>query len=86
MVCGTFASDVASVDIGWRWAASVYSSFSSDNSTLGVKPMNTDQNNRATNHDRAGTPENYTQFVIPGTRGKGGKNYTGSYSRSAVIE
>jgi hypothetical protein len=39
-----------------------------------------------TNHDRAGTPENYKQFVIPGARGKGGKNYTCSYSRDANIE
>jgi MBG domain (YGX type) len=85
-VCGTFASDVASIDIGWRWAAAAYSTFSSDNTTLGVKPMDTDHDNQATNHDHAGTPENYIQFVIPGARGKGGKNYTGTYSRSAVIE
>ena len=85
-MCGTFASDVASVDIGWRWAAAAYSTFSGDNTTLGVKPMDTDRDNQATNHDHAGTPENYNQFVIPGARGKGGKNYTGSYSRSAVIE
>ena len=85
-VCGTFASDVASVDIGWRWAAAAYSSFSSDNITLGVKPMDTDHDIKATNHDHAGSPENYIQFVIPGARGKGGKNYTGTYSRSAVIE
>jgi hypothetical protein len=85
-VCGTFASDVANIDIAWRWAASAYSTFSSDNTTLGVKPMDTDHDNQATNHDRAGTPENYKQFVIPGARGKGGKNYTGTYSKSAVIE
>jgi hypothetical protein len=41
-VCGAFASDVASVDIGWRWAAAAYSSFSSDSTALGVKPMDTD--------------------------------------------
>jgi hypothetical protein len=85
-MCGTFASDVAGVDIGWRWAAAAYSSFSSDNTTLGVKPMDTDYDKQATNHDHAGTPENYNQFVIPGARGKGGKNYTGTYSHSAVIE
>jgi hypothetical protein len=84
--CGTFASDVANIDIGWRWAAAAYSTFSSDNTTLGVKPIDTDHDNQATNHDRAGTPENYKQFVIPGARGKGGKNHTGTYSRSAVIE
>jgi hypothetical protein len=48
--------------------------------------MDTDHDNQATNHDRAGTPENYKQFVIQGARGKGGKNYTGTYSRSAAIE
>ena len=84
--CGTFASDTADIDIGWRWAAAAYSSFSGDNRGVIIKPMNTDHDNTATNHDRAGTPENFEPFVIPGARGRGGKNYTGSYSRSAVIE
>jgi MBG domain (YGX type) len=84
-VCGTFASDVASIDIGWRWAAAAYSTFGTY-ATLGVKPMGTDRDNPGTNNDLAGTPENYKQYVIPGARGKGGKNYTGTYSRSAVIE
>jgi len=83
---GTFASDGAGVEIGWRWSAAAYSSFSGDNTTLGVKPMNTDHDNLGTNRDRAGTPENFRQFVIPEARGKGGKNYTGSYSGSAEIE
>jgi MBG domain (YGX type)/Bacterial Ig-like domain (group 3) len=85
-VCGTFASDVANIYIGWRWAAAVYSSFGSDNNTLGVKPMDTDHDNHGTNRDRVGTPENYKQFVIPGARGKGAENYTGSYSGSNAIE
>jgi hypothetical protein len=87
-VCGTFASDVASIDIGWRWATAAYSSFPSDFNALGVKPMDTDSDNPdgTPNHDLAGTPENFKQYVIAGARGKGGKNYTGSYSRSAVIE
>jgi hypothetical protein len=84
--CGTFASDTAGVDIGWRWAAAAYSSFSSDNSVLGVKPMFSDHHNPGTNRDLAGTPVNFKQFVIPGARGRGGRNYTGTYSRSAFIE
>jgi hypothetical protein len=84
--CGTFASDTAGVDIGWRWAAAAYSSFSGDNTVLGVKPMDTDRDNLSSNHDRAGTPENFKTLVIPGARGKGGKNYTGTYSGSAFIE
>ena len=84
--CGTFASDTPGVDIGWRWAAAAYASFSGDNATLGVKPMDTDHDNPAANHDNAGTPENFKSFLIPGARGKGGTNYTGSYSGSAKIE
>ncbi|MBV9144423.1 MAG: hypothetical protein JO065_00810, partial [Acidobacteria bacterium] len=34
------------------------------------------------NNDKAGTPENYKQYVIGGARGGGGKNYTGGYSGS----
>jgi MBG domain (YGX type) len=85
-VCGTFASDVANIDIGWRWAAAAYSNFGPDGSTAGVKPMGTDDDNPATNHDRAGTPENFKQYVIPGARGKGKTNFTGSYTGSASIE
>jgi hypothetical protein len=85
-LCGTFASDTAGIDIGWRWAVAAYSSFSADSTTLGVKPMNTDHDNSSSNHDNAGTPENFKTFVIPGARGKGRMNYTGSYSGSATIE
>jgi hypothetical protein len=84
--CGTFAVDVTGAHIGWRWAAAAYSSaFSANNAVLGVKPMDTDGDNPG-NQDLAGTPEHYKQFLIPGARGKGGKNYTGTYSRSTVIE
>jgi hypothetical protein len=84
--CGTFASDTAGIEIGWRWAAAAYSSFSADNTTLGVKPIDTDRDNPGANRDRAGTPETFKSFVIPGARGRGGKNYTGSDSGSARIE
>lgn len=84
--CGTFASDTAGIDIGWRWAAAAYSSFSADNTTLGVKPMDSDHDNPASNHDDAGTPENFKTFIIPGARSKRHTNYTGSYSGSANIE
>jgi YVTN family beta-propeller protein len=84
--CGTFAVDVTGAHIGWRWAAAAYSSaFSASNAVLGVKPMDTDGDNPG-NQDLAGTPENYKRFVIPGARGKGGTNYTGSYTRNSTIE
>lgn len=86
-LCGTFAVDVAGAHLGWRWAAAAYSSaFNANNPSLGVKPMDTDGDNPGTHPDLAGTPENYKQFVIPGARGKGGANYTGSYTRSDKIE
>jgi YVTN family beta-propeller protein len=84
--CGTFASDTVGLDIEWRWAAAAYSSFSSDNNALGVQPMFTDHDNPRTNHDPAGTPENFKKFVIPGGRGRGGTNYTGTYNDRPFIE
>lgn len=84
--CGTFASDTANVEIGWRWAAATYSTFSNDNTVLGVKPMNSDRDNPADNRDNAGTPENFKQYVVPGARGKGGRNYTGNYSGDGDID
>jgi hypothetical protein len=54
---------------------------------VGARPFNhTDHDNPPANRDNAGTPENFKSSVIPGARGKGGKNYTGSYSGSAEIE
>jgi hypothetical protein len=84
--CGTFASDTAGVEIGWRWSAAAYSSFSEDASVLGVMPMDTDRDDSLSNHDRAGTPENFKQYAVSGARGLGGKNYTGSYSGTKEIE
>ncbi|MGB8474833.1 MAG: hypothetical protein WCE61_12175 [Candidatus Acidiferrum sp.] len=77
-VCGTFAADVSGIDIGWRWAAAAYSSFSGDSTVLGVKSRITDHDNPAANRDHDGTPENFKQFVIPGAHGKGARNYTAS--------
>jgi hypothetical protein len=48
--------------------------------------MNTDHDNPPVNRDNAGTPEYFKPFGIPGGRGRGGKNYTGSYSGSAEIK
>jgi hypothetical protein len=71
---GRFASDTAAVVIDWRWSAEAYSSFSGDNSALGVKAMSAGHDKPPVNRDGAGTPENFKAFVIPGAGGKGGKN------------
>jgi len=71
--------------VQWQWAAAVYPSshFSTDYTTLGVKPTDdTSASCNASYHnsDHAGTPETFKSFVIAGARGGGGSNYTGSYS------
>jgi hypothetical protein len=73
------------VQLKWQAAAAVYTSFSSDNDALGVKP--TDDNNASIylNADHAGTPENFKTFVVGGGTGGGGSNYTGSYSPTTTV-
>ena len=78
--CGVFSSDTAGVSVNWQWAAAVYTSFSTDNSSIGVKQVDDNKASAYQNSDHAGTPENFTDFVIGGARGGGGSNYTGSYS------
>ncbi|CAF3382788.1 unnamed protein product [Rotaria sp. Silwood2] len=68
------------VKVAWQWAASVYNSFSSDLSSLGVKPCDDNKLSTTKNSDHAGTPESFKQNVAGGARGGGGSNYTGSYS------
>ena len=74
---GTFASDRAGVTLKWRWAAAVYSQFSTDPAALGVKPCDGDKYSSYVNLDYAGTPENFKSFVIRGARGDG-TTYTGN--------
>jgi hypothetical protein len=82
---GNFASDRAGVSLSWKWAAAVYTSFSTDYALLGVKPVDGNQANPYPNSDHAGTPENFKSFVTGGARGGGGSNYTGSYSGTASV-
>jgi hypothetical protein len=84
---GGFNSDISGISVGWKWGAAVYTAFTTDYNTLGVKPTHT-----ATclynNSDHAGTPEGvdatsgkaFKAFVVGGARGGGGSNWTGSWS------
>jgi len=72
---GTLTSNTPGVCGSVKWAAAVYTQMPSDLNQLGVKV--TDSFGGA---HHAGTPENYTQYVIGGARGGGGSNFTGSYS------
>lgn len=75
----------SAVMLNWKWGAGVYTSFSSDNNALGVKPVDATNASKYMNSDHAGTPENYASFIIGGARGGGGSNCTGSYSGTASL-
>jgi hypothetical protein len=77
---GTFISDTPGVTLNWKWAAAVYSQFSTNNNLLLVKPVDDNHASVYQNSDHAGTPEAFKPYVIGGARGGGGSNYTGSYS------
>lgn len=83
---GTFITDTTGVSVKWQWAAAVYTSFTTDYSTLPVKA--TDDNHHDCvfqNSDHAGTPEQYESSVIGGARGGGGSNATGSLSGTQSV-
>lgn len=82
---GTITSDTPGTSLQWKWAAAVYTLFSSDYNLLGVKPVDDNKASLFKNADHAGTPENFKTFVIGGATGGGGANYTGSYSGTAQI-
>jgi hypothetical protein len=77
---GTITSDKPGVTVNWQWGAGVYTSFNSNYTALGVKPVDDNDASIYHNSDHGGTPEIYKQNVIGGARGGGGSNYTGSYS------
>ena len=77
---GTFSSDQSGVGLNWQWAAANYTSFNSNYSTLGIKPVDSNNLSSYLNSDNAGSPENYANYVTGGARGGGGSNYTGSLS------
>jgi hypothetical protein len=74
----------AGVSLNWKWAAAVYTTFSSDYDTLGIKPVDHKKASAYKNPDKAGTPENFKQFMIGGGRGGNVANMTGQYSGIAV--
>ena len=82
---GTFYTDTSGVSLHWQWAAAVYTAFSADYRTIGVKPVDDNSASVYQNSDHAGTPEAYKSFVTGGARGGGGSNYTGSYSATASV-
>jgi len=82
---GNFSSDTPGLTIQWKWAAAVYTMFSTDNNALGVKPTDDNSGSIYLNSDHAGTPENFKSFVTGGARGGGGSNFTGSLSGTESV-
>jgi hypothetical protein len=84
---GTFTATASvPLTVNWQWSAAVYTTFSIDNTTLGVKPVDDNQASQYKNSDHAGTPENFKSFVTGGARGGGGSNYTGSLSATGSAQ
>ena len=76
----TFSSYTVGLTVNWQWAAAVYTSFDSNDNSLGVKPVDDNKASLYQNSDHAGTPENFKTFVTGGATGGGGSNFTGSLS------
>ena len=76
---GYFYTDTTGVTVNWQWAAAVYTQFSTNLGSLGVKPIDASTGSQYSNNDKAGTPENYKTHVIAGAKGSGGTDYTGQY-------
>ncbi len=84
---GTFGTDVLGLSIQWQWAAAVYTSFSPNPSSLGVKSVDDSKADVSyKSSDHAGTPENFAASAVGGARGGGAANATGSYSGTANID
>lgn len=88
---GTFTSDTPGVTLQWQWGAAVYVKFSSDDNSLGVKPVDDNMASIYKNSDHAGTPEDFKSNVVNGVTvtggatGGGGSNYTGGYSGTVNV-
>jgi hypothetical protein len=76
----TVSTSVPGLGFHWKWAAAVYTTFTSDPNAIGVKPVDSNTLSIYANSDHAGTPEAFKASVVGGARGGGGSNFTGSYS------
>lgn len=80
-----FTTNTPGVTLNWQWAAAVYTTFSTNYSSLGVQPADDSRASPYYNSDPAGTPEDYKNDVTGGARGGGGSNCTGSLSATASV-
>lgn len=81
----TFQTSESCLSVNWKWSAAVYTSFTTSNGKIGVKPVDSNSLSSYANSDHAGTPENFKTYLTAGARGGGGSNFTGSYSGTVGI-
>jgi hypothetical protein len=67
--------------LSWQWGAAVYSQLSNRPMQLHVKPTRFYNNSK----EPAGTPLAFTQYLLPGGTGNGGKDYTGGLSKAVEV-
>ncbi len=82
----SFWSDTPGITVNWKWAASAYQIFSSDDNALNVKPVDNQNLSAYQNGDQSGTPEAYKSSVAGGATGGGGKNYTGNFTPAKAVQ
>jgi hypothetical protein len=82
---GTFLSDQTTEAVKWQWGAAVYSAFSTDYPALGVKPVDGQKASEFDDNDKAGTPENFKQYLIKGARSGGQSNHAGSRTNRQTV-
>lgn len=65
---GVFISDTPGVKLNWKWAASVYTQFTTDYTALGVAPLTS---GKGSGLITVGTPKNYGPYLTGGALGGG---------------
>ena len=79
-------TDTPGVSVRWRWGSAVYTSFNTDYSQLGVKPVDDSREGRdCQNSDDAGAPENYKKYWLKGATGDDRDDFTGDNSKTVGV-
>jgi hypothetical protein len=74
-----FTSETPGLNVSWKWSAAVYSNFNTNMNALGVRASDGLLGGLLGSRP-AGTPQNYTAYLVAGARSNGGSNFTGTYS------
>jgi hypothetical protein len=82
----TIETDKLDASLQWKWTAGVYTNFAA-NAGINVKPIDGLLYilNPLLSVGNAGTPQNYSLFIVPGAMGAGLLNITNTYSSVASV-